>query len=325
MKFIYFTDSHIRGTAPKSRKDDFLQSVLNKFQEVFTTARDLNVDYILHGGDLFDRPDVSIAVMSEFAKILKEIPCPLYIVSGNHDIYGHNPKTLSRTMLGFLDNLGFLKLLNDRITILKKDDTTVQLTCAPYEYDMDRDPTHQVYLVDEVEPECDFSIHICHGFLTDKPVNPAIPHTLVSDIIHTKADLTLAGHLHYGFPTQCVDGKYFMNPGAIVRISNSLKEMTRKPKILFIECNKGHPIEIKEIYLKSAKPADEVLDRTEIEHHQFKKSKLQDFKQLVDSQGDFQKTDVFSLLHEISEHENIPEYVKNEAFKRITEVQMSKD
>ncbi|MDO5713482.1 MAG: metallophosphoesterase [Tissierellia bacterium] len=325
MKFLYFTDSHIRGTAPKSRKDDFFQTVLNKTREIFRIAKERDVDYMLHGGDLFDRPDISIAVVGEFAKVLMEMPCPLYIVSGNHDIYGHNPKTLSRTMLGFLSNLGFLELLNDKTTILSKGDTKVQITCAPYQFDMDKDPENKPYIVKSVDESCDFAIHICHGFLIDQPMHHGIPHTLISDIIDTKADITLSGHLHHGFKTQYINGKYFINPGAIVRISNSLREIKRRPKVLLLECNKGADIVIEEIYLKSAKPADEVLDRTEIEQHQFKKSKLHDFKEIVDSSGDFHKTDVFALLNEISDHENVPENVKEEAFQRITEVQMKRE
>lgn len=64
-----------------------------------------DVDYILHGGDLFDRPDIAISVVSTFAKIFKEAPAPIYIVSGNHDIYGHNPDTLNRTVMGLLCDL----------------------------------------------------------------------------------------------------------------------------------------------------------------------------------------------------------------------------
>lgn len=325
MKLLYFTDTHIRGSAPKSRKDNFLETVLRKTEEVFQIAEKKDVDFILHGGDLFDRPDVSIAVVGEFAKVLRDMPRPMYIVSGNHDIFGHNPQTLPRTMLGFLNNLGFLHLLNDRTTILEKGDTRVQVTCAPYRYDMDRDPENAPYIVKEVDKSCDFAIHICHGFLVDKPVHPEIPHTLIGDITDTKADITLAGHLHHGFKTQKIDGKYFINPGALVRISNSLVEMKRMPKVIYIELEKGRDILIEEIYLKSARPAEEVLDRSEIEQHQFKKSKLHEFKEIIDSRGDFNKTDVFALLEEISKHENVPEKVKEEAFNRITQVQMKRE
>ena len=56
--------------------------------------KDYNIDFVLHGGDLFDRPDVSISIVSNFASILNNYKVPIYIVSGNHDIYGHNPNTL---------------------------------------------------------------------------------------------------------------------------------------------------------------------------------------------------------------------------------------
>lgn len=323
MKILYFTDSHIRGTSPKSRKDDFFQTVLTKMDEIFSLAEQKNVDYMIHGGDLFDRPDVSLAVMGEFAKIMKKMPCPLYIVSGNHDIYGHNPKTLHRTMLGLLSNFGFVSLLNDQRILLKKAETTIQITSAPYTYEMDK-LQGEPYIVREVDPKADYAIHVCHGFLTERKLHPQIPHTMISEITETLADITLSGHYHFGFPTQEINGKYFANPGAIVRISNSIHEINRKPKVLLLELVKDVPIKIQDIYLKSARPGEEVLDRSEILQHQFKKSKLHEFKEIINSSGNFHKTDVFDLLTEISDHKGVSREVKEEAFNRIQDVQMKR-
>ena len=113
MKFLYFTDSHIRGTNPKSRTDSFFHTVKIKLQEIQSIAAEEKVHAVLHGGDLFDRPDVSISVMNEIIPILKSFPAPIYAISGNHDIYGHNPITLPRTMMGLLDTLGIIHLINN--------------------------------------------------------------------------------------------------------------------------------------------------------------------------------------------------------------------
>lgn len=228
MKLLYFTDTHIRGTNPKNRLDNFYQTLKNKFHEVIEIAKYENVDYILHGGDLFDRPDPSVSIVSDFAKIFNEFRVPIYIVSGNHDIFGHNPSTLDRTMLGLLCNLGILNLVNDRKIILEKD-IKVQLTAAPYVYSMDSKENIKNYIVKEKDKTCKYAIHLTHGFLIDKPFLKEVSHTLISDIKDTCADITFGAHYHYGFTTQVIDGKYFINPGALVRISNSMAEMNRKP------------------------------------------------------------------------------------------------
>lgn len=258
MKFLYFTDSHIRGTNPKSRTDSFFHTVKIKLQEIQSVAREASVDYILHGGDLFDRPDVSISVMNEIIPILKGFSAPIYAISGNHDIYGHNPVTLPRTMMGLLDTLGIIHLINHRRILLKDEETTVQLSGSPYMYGLDREENRHLYIVDERDPDADYAIHLVHGFLMAGEVRAMFSHTTIDDIKDTKADLTLCGHLHDGFPLTEVDGKSFLNPGAMVRISNSIKELKRRPKIVLIDVKKNKAaIEVRD--LRSALPGPEVL------------------------------------------------------------------
>ena len=42
----------------------------------------------LHGGDLFDRPDAPIRSVTLFTKVFASYQIPIFIISGNHDIYG---------------------------------------------------------------------------------------------------------------------------------------------------------------------------------------------------------------------------------------------
>lgn len=319
LKILFFTDTHIRGTNPKNRKDDFLVSLENKFKEINDLITSLNVDYVIHGGDLFDRPDISISVVSRFTNILKKIKVPIYIVSGNHDIFGHNPQTLDRTMLGLLNSLDFLEVIHESTPIiLTKDGIKVQLTGIPYSFDVDETPDK--YILKETNSSVDFSIHIVHGMLLDRPFIKGIPYTLVDDIINTKADITLTGHYHAGFKTIERDGKYFINPGSLVRVTNSLKEIERIPQVCLIELN--DKINISMIELISALPGDEILDRTEIEKSTFKSERILEFKQTIDSALNFEKMDINDLLIEVALSENVDSKVKEEALRRIAQIQM---
>ena len=58
--------------------DDFVESLENKFLEIGDIAEEKKVDYIFHGGDLFDRPDVAISIVGRFANIIKNIKTYLY-------------------------------------------------------------------------------------------------------------------------------------------------------------------------------------------------------------------------------------------------------
>lgn len=323
LRILYFTDTHIRGTSPKNRKDDFVLTLENKILEIIDIVNTQNIDYVIHGGDLFDRPDISISIVSRFAKILKNINVPFYIISGNHDIFGHNPQTMNRTILGLLNDLDFIRVIEKGMKIiLSKDNLKVQLTGQPYVYDIDDDKNRGNYILKDtdIEENMDYSIHIVHGMLLDKPFVKGIPYTLVEDIIDTKANITLSGHYHSGFKTIIIDDKYFINPGSLVRITNSLREIDRKPQVVVVDLN--DKINIEYIQLKSALDGDLVLDRTEVEKYVFKSERLHEFKQTIDAALDFEKMDINDVLIEVSTSEGVSNEVKVEALRRISEIQM---
>lgn len=320
MRLLYFTDTHIRGTNPKNRKDSFIDTIEKKLLEVINLVDEYNVDFVLHGGDLFDRPDVSISIVSRFAKILSNIKVPIYLISGNHDIYGHNPETINRTMLGLLDVLGVINIINGKNTILEKEDIKIELSGQPYIYDIDSEDNRDYYVVKGKNPNVNYSIHMVHGMLLEKPFIKGVPYTLVDDIKDTSADITLSGHYHSGFKTIEIDGKYFINPGSMVRITNSLREIERKPKIVLIDL--GEKIEIKSINLKSALPGEEVLDRKEIENSLFKNERMLEFKQTINAAMDYEKMDINEVLLQVSTAEGVEDEVIKEALKRIALAQM---
>lgn len=321
MKILYFTDTHIRGNTPKNRKDIFIDTLENKFKEVVKISLDLDVDYIIHGGDLFDRPDVSISIVSRFAKIFSEFRAPIYMISGNHDIYGHNPETINRTMLGLLDVLGLINIINDQKIILEKDNIKVELSGQPYIYDIDLPENRDYYILKEKNKEVDYSIHMVHGMLLDKPFIKGIPYTLVDDIKATSADITLSGHYHRGFKTIKTDeGKYFINPGSLVRITNSLQEIERRPKLVLIDINED--ISIKNIYLESALLGEDVLDRKALENSAFKNERMLQFKETINATMDFEKMDINEVLLQVSSSESVADEVIKEALKRIASIQM---
>ncbi|MBS4535988.1 metallophosphoesterase family protein [Clostridium sp. D2Q-14] len=321
MKILYFTDTHIRGTTPKNRKDNILETLERKFNEIVNIINLKNIDFVLHGGDIFDRPDISPSVVRKFAMILNNIKVPIYAIAGNHDLYGHNPNTLHRTMLGLFDGIELLKLINEKEKIiLEKDDIKVQLTGAPYKYGIDSDRNKASYIINEKDENVNYAIHLVHGMLLDKPFIKGIPYTLIDDILETKADITLCGHYHSGFGIKEFNNKFFINPGSLIRITNSLKEIKRIPKVLIINIQKD--IKLDFYYLESAKNGEEILDRSVIEKNMFKNEKMIYFKQSVEASQDFNKLDINHVLNDLSIADNIDKKVKSEAIKRIEEAQI---
>lgn len=316
MRFLFFTDTHIRGTTPRNRTDIYYNTLKNKFEEIKKIIEEENIDYVLHGGDWFDRPDISPAIVREFSIIIKNFGKPVYTVAGNHDIYGQNPETIGRTMLGILDGIGLINLIDyDEKIILQKDGIRVQLTGQSYNYNLDGEDFRKYYIIKK-EKDADYAINIVHGMLLEKPFFQGIRYTLIDEIKDTEADITLVGHYHSGFGIKKLDQKYFINPGSLMRVTNAISEINRKPKVIIIDLNKKGITAI-EYELKNALPGNEVLDRTMLESSQDRNMKLHLFYQGITAAGKFAKIDLNNIIEEIASNNVLSPEVKDEAIRRI--------
>jgi len=323
------TDTHIRGTSPQSRLDDFPQALLAKLQEVVDLAREHKVAAILHGGDLFDRPDVAPAVTLEFMRVLMQAPCPMYGIAGNHDVFGFNPQTVSRTMLGLFDGFGLFRLLRPgEVAWLEEAGLKVQVTGQEFHAEIDRRnpvldycvlPAGQGGSLHERHPEADFAIHLTHGMLLEKTFFEGVAHTLLDAVMaHTVADVTFGGHYHPGWSKALpVDGRWFINPGSLVRLGNQSADYRRPMQVVLLELEPGEPVRHRFIPLRSALPADEVLDRSQQESQMARERALADFIQGIGDASQFEVLEVQAIMERIAENSGVPTRVREEALRRL--------
>lgn len=318
MKILYFTDTHIRGNSPRSRKDDFPSTIRRKMEEIVEIAKEHKVDYVLHGGDVFDHPNLSPAVVGDFASLFRGFGVPVYAIAGNHDVYAHNPITLPRTMLGLLDAFGTLQLVHegDRIK-LEKDGVIVQLSGQPFHYDLDKRDVALDYAVKN-EMQANFCIHMAHSMLVDRSLPDSVAHTLVSQVWELKSDVDvlLTGHYHAGFPIQHREGRYVINPGAVSRVNNHISEMKRTPQVVLLDLT-DH-IDVTVLPLTSAKSGDEILDRSHIEKAQYQEERWAEFTRQVDVALELKTLNVDTIIETIAENDQINEQVKFDALRRIS-------
>lgn len=61
------------------------QARLDAIQTIGSIAGDEKVDAVLVAGDLFDSPSAKASVVSEALARMGRIPCPVYVIPGNHD------------------------------------------------------------------------------------------------------------------------------------------------------------------------------------------------------------------------------------------------
>jgi exonuclease SbcD len=319
VKLLYLTDTHIRASSPQNRTDDFVETLKSKFREVNEIVRREMVDAILHGGDFFDIPSPSLAVCADFISLMRDAGVPIYGIAGNHDVFGHNPDTLPRTMLGFMDRIGLVKLIHPgQPLFLEKNGVKVQVTGQHYHYDLDRRDPRLDYVIDRVE--ADVGIHLVHGMLMDRAFIEGVAHTRVDQILDTKAHLTLCGHNHMGWPEVKHEGKIFYNPGGFVRLSNHPADAGRTPQVLLLDTTSGELV-MKKIKLTTAPPGDECLDRSKHEEMAFMQQRLADFVQGIRAAGDYKVIDIGAIIDEIASRDGLNAEVREEAMKRIAAAQ----
>lgn len=298
----------------------FPETLKRKLEEIISIANKEKVDILLHGGDVFDRPDLSPNVVGQFAQVFRKANAPIYAISGNHDTFGHNPETINRTMLGLLDAFGIVSIIRPETPVIfEEEDLKIQISGQPYHYDIDqRDPKLDYYPSNE--QSADKLIHLVHSMLVEKALPDGIPHTLIDHIWTTTADIILTGHFHGGFGIKERGGKYICNPGAIARINNHWSEINRMPTIIIGEVTK-RDIVLKEHTLTVALKGEEVLDRSFLEKAVHQEEKLTAFIQQVKEQSELQTINMNQIIHEIASMSNVEEQVREEALRRITVIE----
>lgn len=313
MKFLYLTDTHIRERNPWTRKDNFAASLARKLQEVVELANRYGVTAVLHGGDLFDLPAPALPVVAQFAAILRQLNAPVYVVPGNHDIYGYTPASLDRTMLGFLSRLGVLHILTPPVRkYFRSSGLTVQVTGQPFHDGIDcRDP-RQDYCIEKVG--CDIAIHIVHGMLVPRPFYAGTPYTLIEQVApYTQADYTLASHAHFGFQEVVYEGRYFINPGSLARLSAHPVDVARFPQVVLLDFTGPVPCHTY-IRLQSARPGHEVIDTTLFEESAARHARLRE--NLLEAHRD-RPAGLEAVLASVAAQKKVPQCVYEEALRYL--------
>ncbi len=255
MRLVYLTDTHIQAGRPATRRDDFLAAVDIKLSEVVSLCHRLRVAAVIHGGDVFEKPVPEREAEEVFCRFLRALGLPLYCVAGNHDLFEQDIKSLADTVLGWMAQKGMVRLLNPGEKVyLESGGLVVQLSGQHFFGGMDRCRDKSCYTV--TKEKCDLAVHVVHGMLLPSPFSDQVPCTLISEISATEADITLGAHAHLGYRTEA-GGKFFLNPGALVRVTGLKKELVRIPQILLLDFTRSCSFYF--IPLKHIRPGNEVM------------------------------------------------------------------
>lgn len=235
MKILHITDSHGTVKSPESRQDIYYISFLKKLYEINIAVKRLNIDMIIHTGDLFHTARVSNKFAGQVSEIIKMMNVPFYVVPGNHDIEGYSIDTLDQTTLGLLSKADVVKLLT-RDTPLRfnvnngVNDYSIAISGQEYYANIDEGNDQDFAMQQDL---CDLNILAIHGYIADTPQHPNIKHTLVNSII-TDADIILTGHYHRQFEWSN-DSVSIYNPGSMMRVEMTEYNKTHTPQYGVLE------------------------------------------------------------------------------------------
>ena len=329
VRFIVTGDLHFRMENPRSRKDNYAVSLLAKLDEACAMAQKHNATAVIIPGDIFDSSSVGVSTISElawaFQRLQKGYGVPIWAISGNHDLPAGNKAALSRTPLGLLNKLGILRdiekhpdMFNERVNISGcgfdfKTDTEEglhQFNASDYGYQ-----TEEGIVFDEGSVR----IHVVHSMLMATSPTFSMRHTLINQV-ETNADIIISGHYHEGFGIiRRKDGKLFINPGALCRLSASKAEMGRTVQVALLTIRSKTDFDAELIPLQSARPAEEVLDREAIVEKVEHENWLDSFFESLDKEGEVKFLGVREIVDSIASREKILPVVKEEALRRIGE------
>lgn len=318
MKFIFFTDSHIKGVNPGRRKDIYYVAVLKKLMEIGYVVKQEDIDFVVHGGDLFDLPKVSNKLFGQVASIIKDWGREMYVVPGNHDVYGQNIETLEHTSLGALAKAKVVNLMtrdNSPFYFQKKSEPNCPLiafTGQEYYSGIDKGINNDY----EIEPsQAKFNFLVAHGMLLDKPFHPDVPHTVMSNVI-TSADMVLSGHYHPGPIEVVVNNTRFLNPGSMARVEIS----KRMPTYAIVEVtDNGINYELRQF--NCAEPSEDVFDFTSATEEKQHKGTLETFKKTIQDIDVKDANNINDILNKVTANLNSSVKHTNAVISMITEAQ----
>lgn len=329
VRLIVTGDLHFRMENPRSRKDNYFVSLLSKLDEACVLAQEHNASAVIIPGDIFDSANVGVSTISElawaFQRLQKGYGIPILAISGNHDLPAGNKAALSRTPYGLLSKLGLLRDLEKGPYMIGN---AVNISGCGFDFETDTEegvrqfnaPEYAAQTSEGIITDVDTpKVHVVHSMLLAAAPTFPMRNTLINQV-ETNAEIIISGHYHEGFGIiRRKDGKLFINPGALCRLSVSKAEMKRTVQVALLTIRSKTDFEAELIPLQSVRPAEEVLDREAIVEKVEHENWLDSFFESLDKEGEIKFLGVREIVDSIASREKILPVVKEEALRRIGE------
>lgn len=238
LAFLYRTDTHVSDKSPASWRGDYPAEIWSNLEQVGQLAHTHKASAVLDGGDYFHVKAASRnphALVSRTADIHHAYPCPTYCVEGNHDIAYNNLDSVAKQPLGVLYAAKVFEHLRE--AVFEDGGLRVRVVGVPYSPFRTLEELRSI----QKKPGDDYLIAVVHQLAGAAP--PASVEDFFGEPVFRYPDLITQdgpdvwcfGHWHKDQGIVEIDGKQFVNQGALSRGALIRENIERTPQATLLE------------------------------------------------------------------------------------------
>ncbi len=201
-------DLHSDSTTPASRKDNFLDTVCRKMENILHSCLKREVKAVFFLGDIFNRVQVTNECIKKTGRQFNRFSeNGIFVGSivGNHDIVRNQTDKLDKSPLSVLYEFGVLEYLNVLNRVVINGKTLI---------------TPVSFLEDPVvaNPKATYNIMMAHRFYEASDLIASEDDNLTEDYINSLGyDAVVLGHDHIDYPIKEVGNTSILRSGAVMR------------------------------------------------------------------------------------------------------------
>lgn len=321
---VWRTDVHLSDHTPRSRTDNWTDTVLRKLAAVGNIARNAGAHAVIDGGDFFDIKAPgrnSHALIRRAMEVHRDYPCPVYANVGNHDCVYGDYSYLPQQPLGVLYEAGTFRRLYDEheavftTTGPLRVPVTVRVVGVPYhgvKYDLDR--LARIKKGDE-----DYLMVV--GHLLASPTQSTMfdaEDVIRYDVLdnYPDVDVWAFGHWHKDQGIERTPGgKLVVNTGSLTRGALSQDSLDRVPTVTVVQFDLDGVTATK-VAVPHA-PSSEVFDLVAKDKDTLQQTMIEEFVEHLSQT--FAPSSQKSLTDAVRDIPGVPDAVRERAIDYIEE------
>jgi len=313
--FITANDIHITDINPRSRVDDFSESILQKIEQMKVACKKLGADGALIAGDLFHfKPPMknSHRLVQDLIRMFGDFPCPVYMIEGNHDISENRLESIDKQPLGVLFASGVVKRLRNET--IKKGGDKVSLVGVPFSDEFDPDELEL-----PAKEGCLAQICLLHIYASPTPGMLFKERIFGYRELPEGPDFYVIGHYHINQGVVEEGGRHFINIGSLSRGTLTDDALDHKPQLGFIRISNedGEVTKIAQTINLKVKPPEEVFDLQRRKEEKEETKKIEEFIEALTSESQIEDRDEGESLEEVIQKTKVTQEIKDKAIHFI--------